>query len=219
MWIDFIRTEQEKKYFVQLNEFLKNEYEHQAVFPKLSDVYNVFKTEIEDIKVVILGQDPYHNPNQANGLAFSSKKIPPSLRNIFKELHSDLGVEIPVEGDLSHWQDEGVFLLNTILTVRKNEPLSHQKRGWETFTDNVIKHISKNTTNTVFILWGANARSKKELISGTHLILESAHPSPLSARRGFFGSKPFSQCNEYLVNNGKKSVDWAIINIDLFNQI
>jgi uracil-DNA glycosylase len=219
MWKNFLEQEMQKEYFIKLQKFLDTEYKHQTVYPKQSDVFNVFKTELEDIKVVILGQDPYHNPNQANGLAFSSVKIPPSLRNMFKELQDDLGYTPPLEGDLTHWQTEGVFLLNTILTVRENEPLSHQKQGWEIFTDTVIKHISETCDNIVFILWGNNARSKKKLISEGHLILESAHPSPLSASRGFFKSKPFSQTNEYLIKKGKKPINWEIKPIDLFNQL
>ncbi len=219
MWKEFLLKEQSKDYFIKLNTFLENEYEYQTVFPKRSDIYNVFQTELEDIKVVILGQDPYHNPNQANGLAFSSKKIPPSLRNIFLELRDDLKLETPDHGDLTAWANEGVFLLNTVLTVRENEPNSHKNKGWERFTDSVIQEINDSCMNVVFILWGANARSKKEMINGDHLVLESVHPSPLSARRGFFKSKPFSQTNEYLVKNGKNPINWAIKNIDLFNQI
>ncbi len=219
MWNDFLIQEKRKGYFKNLEAFIEEEYRHQTVYPKQSDIFNVFKTELKDIKVVILGQDPYHNPNQANGLAFSSVKIPPSLRNIFKELHDDLGVEIPLEGDLTVWQEEGVFLLNTILTVRENQPLSHQKKGWEVFTDTVIEHISNSCKNIVFILWGNNAKSKKKLIGEGHLVIESVHPSPLSASRGFFKSKPFSQTNEYLSKNGKKPVDWEIKTIDLFNQL
>ncbi len=219
MWKEFLKQEMQKEYYKALDVFLKEEYKHQTIYPKRSDVFNVFKTEPSDIKVVILGQDPYHNPDQADGLAFSSIKIPPSLRNIFKELQDDLGVEIPLEGDLTQWQEEGVFLLNTILTVRENAPLSHAKKGWEVFTDSVIKHISESCENIVFILWGNNARSKSKLISEQHLILESVHPSPLSASRGFFKSKPFSQTNEYLVKIGKKPVNWEIKTIDLFNQL
>lgn len=219
MWKEFIEAEEAKTYFKKLNTFLEEEYKYQTVYPKLSDIYNVFKLELEDIKVVILGQDPYHNPDQADGLAFSSDKIPPSLRNIYKELNDDIGIDIPLSGRLNDWAKQGVFLLNTCLTVRKNEPLSHDKIGWQTFTDEVIKHIAVNTKNTVFILWGANARKKKELIKGEHLILESVHPSPLSASRGFFKSKPFSQTNEYLMCAGKKPIDWQVKIIDLFNQL
>lgn len=220
MWKEFIKQEKQKEYFKELQIFINYEYEHQTVYPNQSDVFNVFKTDLEKIKVVILGQDPYHNPNQANGYAFSSKgKVPPSLRNIYKELENDLGHVVPDHADLTKWVDEGVFLLNTILTVRENEPLSHRGKGWEVFTDAVIEHISNSCKNIVFILWGANARSKRSLINGDHLILESVHPSPLSASRGFFKSKPFSKSNDYLVKNDKKAVDWQIKSIDLFNQI
>lgn len=219
MWKDFIESEQKEEYFKQLNKFLDNEYKYQTVYPKQSDIYNAFGLELKNIKVVILGQDPYHNPNQAQGLAFSSDVIPPSLRNIFKELEDDYGYPIPEHGNLHSWVEEGVFLLNTVLTVRENQPNSHADQGWEVFTDNVIKYISDHTDNTVFILWGRNARTKKKLISDNHFIIESAHPSPLSAYRGFFGSKPFSKCNDYLVKIGKKPVNWQIKNIDLFNQI
>lgn len=213
----FLHIESFKKYYKDLDKFIKEEYKHQTVYPKQSDVFNAFNVKLEDIKVVILGQDPYHGPGQANGLAFSSSEIPPSLRNIFKEINDDLGIEIPNQGDLTPWVSEGVMLLNTILTVRRKEPLSHQNVGWEIFTDNAIKFIDERCENVVFMLWGNNARSKKHMIKGDHLILESAHPSPLSASRGFSKSKPFSKCNEYLVKNGKKPVNWAIKSIDLFN--
>ena len=218
MWKNFIEQEQEKPYFKKINEYLNNQYEYQTVYPKRSDIYNAFKLELKDIKVVILGQDPYHNPNQADGLAFSSDKVPPSLRNIFSELEDDLGFEPPVTGRLDSWVSEGVFLLNTSLTVRKNEPNSHSNIGWNIFTDIVIEYIDDNTKNTVFILWGNNAKRKKNLIKGDHLIIEGVHPSPLSSYRGFFKSKPFSQTNDYLVKKGIKPVNWQVKTIDLFNQ-
>jgi len=218
MWKKFIENEQTKPYFKKINEYLDDQYEYQTVYPKRSDIYNVFKLELKNIKVVILGQDPYHNPNQADGLAFSSDKIPPSLRNIFSELQDDLGLVPPISGRLNSWVGEGVFLLNTSLTVRKNEPNSHSNIGWDIFTDTVIKHIADNTHNTVFILWGNNAKRKKRLIKGDHLIIEGVHPSPLSSYRGFFKSKPFSQTNVYLEEKGVKPVNWQVKIIDIFHQ-
>ncbi len=201
--------------YQKIREFLKYEYSHNIVYPDMYDLYNCFRlTPVENVKAVILGQDPYHEPNQAHGLCFSVKKgvaLPPSLVNIYKEFESDLQIKQPNCGDLTKWAEQGVLLLNTTLTVRAHVANSHSKCGWAWFTDSVIKLISENTQNTVFILWGANARSKTPLIdAGKHLIIQSAHPSPLSAFNGFFGSKPFSKCNSYLIAHGKQPIDWDL---------
>lgn len=201
--------------YLKIREFLKYEYSHYTVYPDMYDLYNCFRfTPLADVKAVILGQDPYHEPNQAHGLCFSVKKgvaLPPSLQNIYKEIESDLGIKEPNCGDLTKWANQGVLLLNTTLTVREHYANSHSKCGWAWFTDSVIKLISENTENTVFILWGGNARSKVPLIDGEkHLIIQSAHPSPLSAYNGFFGSKPFSKTNAYLTSHGKAAIDWNL---------
>jgi len=201
--------------YLNIREFLKSEYSNYTVYPDMYDLYNCFRyTPLSDIKAVILGQDPYHEPNQAHGLCFSVKKgiaLPPSLQNIYKEIQSDLGITEPNCGDLTKWAKQGVLLLNTTLTVREHRANSHSKCGWGWFTDSVIKLISENTQNTVFILWGGNARSKVPLIDeGKHLILQCAHPSPLSAYSGFFGCRHFSKTNEYLSSHGKKPIDWDL---------
>lgn len=201
--------------YKKIREFLKREYSTHVVYPDMYDLYNCFRfTPIGDLKVVILGQDPYHEPGQAHGLCFSVKKgvpLPPSLVNIYKELKSDLGVIEPDCGDLTGWAKQGVLLLNTTLTVREHAANSHSKCGWAWFTDSVIKLISDRCENVVFILWGGNARSKAPLIDRTkHLILESAHPSPLSAYNGFFGSKCFSKTNFYLAAHDKTPIDWQL---------
>lgn len=201
--------------YLKIREFLKYEYTHYIVYPDMYDLFNCFRyTPLADLKVVLLGQDPYHEPNQAHGLCFSVKdgvKLPPSLQNIYKEIKDDLGITEPNSGDLTKWAKDGVLLLNTTLTVREHNANSHSKCGWAWFTDSVIKLISDNTENTVFILWGGNARSKVPLIDGKkHLILQCAHPSPLSAFNGFFGCKHFSKTNEYLVSKGKKPVNWDL---------
>ncbi len=201
--------------YLKIREFLKKEYSTYIVYPDMYDLYNCFRyTPIEDLKVVILGQDPYHEPGQAHGLCFSVKRgvpLPPSLVNIFKELKSDLGVIEPNCGDLTGWAKQGVLLLNTTLTVREHLANSHSKCGWAWFTDSVIKLISDRCKNVVFILWGGNARSKAPLIDrNKHLILESAHPSPLSAYNGFFGSKCFSKTNYYLAAHDKTPIDWQL---------
>ena len=198
--------------YLKIREFLKYEYSHYVVYPDMYDLYNCFcYTPLDNLKAVILGQDPYHEPNQAHGLCFSVKPgvpLPPSLQNIYKEIESDLGIKEPNCGDLTKWANEGVLLLNTTLTVREHVANSHSKCGWAWFTDSVIKLISDKTENTVFILWGGNARSKAPLIdSGKHLVLQCAHPSPLSAYNGFFGCKHFSKTNEYLLAHGKKPID------------
>ncbi len=201
--------------YKKIREFLKYEYSHYTVYPDMYDLYNCFRfTPLAELKAVILGQDPYHEPGQAHGLCFSVKagvQLPPSLKNIYKEIYSDLGIKEPDCGDLTKWAKEGVLLLNTTLTVREHRANSHAACGWAWFTDSVIKLISDKTENTVFILWGGNARSKKPLIDRQkHLIIESAHPSPLSAYNGFFGSRPFSKCNDYLVAHGKQPIDWDL---------
>ncbi|MDE5729754.1 MAG: uracil-DNA glycosylase [Clostridia bacterium] len=201
--------------YQKIREFLKYEYSHNVVYPDMYDLFNCFRyTPLANIKAVILGQDPYHEPNQAHGLCFSVKKgikLPPSLVNIYKEIEDDLGIKEPNCGDLTKWANEGILLLNTTLTVREHAANSHSKCGWAWFTDSVIRLISENTKNVVFILWGGNARSKAPLIDGSrHLIIQSAHPSPLSAYNGFFGSKPFSKTNNYLKSVGKTPIDWDL---------
>lgn len=214
-WDNLLKDEYQKEYFKNLENFVLDEYKHKIIYPKINEVYNAFRyTSFEDVKVVILGQDPYHGENQAEGLCFSVKNgvsKPPSLINIFKELHDDLGYEVPKNGSLVSWTKQGVLLLNAVLTVEKDKAASHKGKGWEQFTDEVIKIVNKKTTPVVFILWGSYARSKKGLITNDkHLIIESAHPSPLSAYNGFFGSKPFSKTNNFLVRNGIEPVNWEI---------
>ena len=201
--------------YAKIREFLKYEYSHNIIYPDMHDLYNCFRyTPLDNIKAVILGQDPYHEPNQAHGLCFSVKKgvkLPPSLVNIYKEIEDDLGITEPNCGDLTKWANEGILLLNTTLTVREHAANSHSKCGWAWFTDSVIKLISENTQNVVFILWGGNARSKAPLIDETkHFIIQSAHPAPLSAYHGFFGSRPFSKTNGYLKSVGKEPIDWDL---------
>lgn len=202
--------------YKSIRSFLKEEYSTRIIYPPMNDLYNCFKfTSIDKLKCVILGQDPYHNPGQAHGLCFSVKEgvdIPPSLKNIYKEQYSDLGIKQPPSfGNLTSWANEGVLLLNTVLTVRVGSANSHKDCGWQWFTDEVIKKISSNTENVVFMLWGANARSKKNLIDANrHLILECAHPSPLSAYNGFFGCKHFSKCNEYLLSKNVAPINWQL---------
>ena len=201
--------------YKKIREFLKYEYSHYTVYPDMYDLYNCFKlTPLNGLKAVILGQDPYHEPGQAHGLCFSVKegvRLPPSLQNIYKEIEDDLGIKEPDCGNLTKWAQSGVLLLNATLTVREHLANSHSKCGWAWFTDEVIKLVSQNTQNTVFILWGGNARSKAPLIDkNKHLILQCAHPSPLSAYNGFFGCKHFSKTNEYLISHGKSPVDWDL---------
>ena len=216
-WLLVLQDEFDKEYMVKLKAFLQNEREAgHKIYPKGSDIFNAFqKTPFDQLKVVILGQDPYHGPGQAHGLSFSVQKginPPPSLKNIFKELVKDIpGFTIPSNGDLSSWAEQGVLLLNATLTVRDSSPASHQKKGWEEFTDKVIKTISEQKEGIVFILWGAFAQAKAELIDQTkHFIIKSPHPSPFSADRGFFGSKPFSKTNEILLKTGKTPINWLI---------
>jgi len=216
-WLQVLADEFGKDYMVQLRQFLKDEKEAgNKIYPKGGDIFNAFqKTPFTNLKVVILGQDPYHGENQAHGLSFSVQKgitIPPSLRNIYKELQTDLpGFVPPNHGDLTEWAEQGVLLLNASLTVRAGLPGSHQKKGWEEFTDNVIKTISDKKEGIVFILWGAFAQAKAALIDQTkHHIIKSPHPSPFSAHNGFFGSRPFSKTNAILEKEGKKEIDWQI---------
>lgn len=214
-WDDILKDEYEKEYFKKLIIKVKEEYKEKTIFPIESEVFKAFKlTDYDNIKIVILGQDPYHGEKEAEGLSFSVKegiRKPPSLLNIFKELKDDLGYDIPVSGSLEKWGKEGVLLLNSILTVEKDKPLSHKDIGWEIFTDEVIKKINAKQEPVVFILWGAYARSKKELITNpNHYIIESPHPSPLSARRGFFGSRPFSKANNYLISKKISPVDFKL---------
>ncbi|MCF6807744.1 uracil-DNA glycosylase [Thiotrichales bacterium 19S9-12] len=215
-WKDVIGEEKQKVYFKKaLNHSLNERKEGKVIYPKVDDVFNAFElTEFDNLKVVILGQDPYHGPNQAHGLAFSVNKgirKPPSLLNIFKELNQDIGMEIPENGDLSSWAKQGVFLLNTVLTVEHKKAHSHANYGWETFTDQVIKMISDHHERIVFMLWGAPAQRKKELINQSkHCILTSPHPSPLSAHRGFLGCKHFSQCNDYLKKHHIDPINWQL---------
>ena len=201
----------------ELRDFLVSEKQAQKeIYPPSSLIFNAFNTTpLEQVKVVILGQDPYHGPNQAHGLSFSVQKgvaLPPSLRNIFHELHADVGVEIPRHGDLTHWAEQGVLLLNSVLTVEAGQPTSHQKRGWENFTDHVIDVLNEQREHIVFILWGAYAQRKGQRIDpNKHLILKAAHPSPLAANRGgFFGCKVFSKTNNYLKHNGIEPIDWQL---------
>lgn len=214
-WDEFINQERELLYFYNLEKFILEERKTKTIFPKEEDVFNAFKlTPFENVKCVIVGQDPYYNINQANGLAFSVNKgikLPPSLVNIYKEAHDDIGIDIPNHGDLSSWAKEGVFLLNTILTVEEGKPLSYKNKGWEKFTLKVLKTLNDDKTPKVFILWGKEAINLKKILNNPrHLILESAHPSPLSSYRGFFGSKPFSKTNEFLIKNNRTPITFEI---------
>ncbi len=214
-WDKVLEGEFEKEYYLRLREFLKKEYSSRIIYPSMYDIFNALKTTpYNDVKVVLLGQDPYHGPNQAHGMCFSVKKgvqPPPSLMNIFKELHDDLGCIPPGHGCLTGWAEQGVLLLNTVLTVREGQANSHRGQGWETFTDQVIRHLNAREKPMVFILWGSNARAKTELITNSaHLILTAAHPSPLSAYKGFFGCRHFSQANAFLMENGIEPVNWQL---------
>lgn len=214
-WDEVLEGEFDKEYYLKLREFLKDEYKTQTIFPDMYDIFNALKlTSYKDTKVLILGQDPYHNVNQAHGLSFSVKPgvdTPPSLLNMYKELRDDLGCFIPNNGYLVPWAKQGVLLLNTALTVRAHQANSHKGKGWEIFTDNIIKTLNLRDDPVIFILWGNNARKKKDFIdTSKHFVIESAHPSPLSASRGFFGSKPFSKTNEILISLGKSPIDWQI---------
>ena len=217
-WADALKPEYSKDYYKKLFEFVGQEYSTTTVYPPGDDIFNAFHlTPLKDVKVVIIGQDPYHEPGQAHGLSFSVKpgiEIPPSLQNIYKELETDCGCYIPNNGYLVKWAEQGVLLLNAVLTVRAHQAASHQRKGWEEFTDAAIKIVNSENRPIVFMLWGSFARSKKAMLNNpNHLILEAPHPSPLSAYRGFFGCHHFSQANEFLVKNGVNPIDWQIENI------
>ncbi|MBO6047057.1 MAG: uracil-DNA glycosylase [Erysipelotrichaceae bacterium] len=210
-----IQAETTQPYYMELKRFVENEYAHKTVFPPHNQIYHAFNfVDYEDIKVVIIGQDPYHEKYQANGLAFSVNRgvrLPPSLVNIYKEAHSDVGIDIPRHGDLSAWARQGVLLLNTVLTVVEGRANSHKDHGWEVFTDHIIEVMNAREKPLVFILWGAQAGNKGRMIdTRRHLVIRSAHPSPLSAHRGFFGSRPFSRANDFLIANGQTPIDWRI---------
>jgi uracil-DNA glycosylase len=213
-WKKDLNTEFEKHYFQDLLNFVKEEYLENTCFPEGTDIFEAFnRTPFDKVKVVILGQDPYHAPHQAHGLCFSVNEgvaIPRSLINIYKEIETDLGKPVPVSGNLEHWANQGVLLLNAVLTVRAAQAGSHKKKGWETFTDSVIAHISEKKENVVFLLWGDYAKKKGAKIdSSKHLVLTSGHPSPLSANRGYwFGNKHFSKTNDYLIKHGKEPINW-----------
>ncbi|WP_138419326.1 uracil-DNA glycosylase [Aquibacillus sediminis] len=214
-WAPLLEEEFEKPYYQQLRERLKEEYKTNVVYPNQNDIFNALHyTGYQDTKVVIIGQDPYHGKGQAHGLSFSVQPgvtVPPSLRNIYKELHADLGVEIPNHGCLVNWTKQGVLLLNAVLTVRAASPNSHRSLGWEKFTDRVIELLNERETPVVFILWGRNAQQKQSLItSPKHYIIKSPHPSPFSANKGFFGSRPFSKTNAILREIGLEEIDWSI---------
>lgn len=214
-WQQVVGDEFEKPYYLQLREFLKHEYFNEMIYPPMEDMWNAFHyTDYPDVNVVILGQDPYHGPGQAHGLSFSVKegvKHPPSLQNIFKEMQSDIGVQIPQHGTLTKWAKQGVMLLNTVLTVRAHEAHSHKNQGWEQFTDRVIETLSARQQPIIFVLWGRPAQQKERLIDmSRHAIIKAPHPSPLSAHRGFFGSRPFSQINAQLAAWGKAPIDFDL---------
>lgn len=214
-WQKVLSQEFDKEYFIQMNELLEKEYAQEVIFPPKEEVFNAFNyTTYDKVKVLILGQDPYHDINQAHGLCFSVRKgvkIPPSLRNIYKELHSDIAFTIPSHGNLEKWAKQGILMLNAVLTVKAHEAGSHAKIGWHSFTDSVISIMNDRQDPVIFVLWGNFAKTKTKLITNDrHIIIESAHPSPLAARRGFFGSKPFSKINEYLLELHKTPIDWQI---------
>lgn len=217
-WDELLKDEFSKEYYLRLREFLKIEYSTKTIYPHMNDIYNALKyTDYNNVKVVILGQDPYHGEGEAHGLAFSVKKgiaIPPSLRNIYKELNTSLGCYIPNNGYLEKWARQGVLLLNTSLTVQKDRANSHSGKGWEILTDAIIKKVNNKKEPVVFMLWGSNAKSKAWFIdSNRHLVLMSVHPSPLSASRGFFGCNHFKLANEFLEKHGIEPIDWQIENI------
>jgi uracil-DNA glycosylase len=214
-WSFYLEPEFEKDYYLKLRKFLIAEYRTRTIYPDMYDIFNALHmTSYADTKVVILGQDPYHGPGQAHGLSFSVKpgiQPPPSLQNIFKELRDDLGCRIPDHGHLAKWAEQGVLLLNTVLTVRAGEPNSHKNMGWETFTDKVMEILNQKPEPVVFLLWGSHAQQKAGLITNPrHVLIRSPHPSPLSAHRGFFGSRPFSRANEALRRTGQTEIDWQL---------
>jgi len=214
-WSSFLCEDIQSNYFQDLNKFIDYKYKHLTIFPEYKDIFRAFNLLTpSEIKVVIIGQDPYHGKDQANGLAFSVSdecKIPPSLKNIFKELVDDTGCNKPKNGNLSSWSKKGVLLINSVLTVEEAKPNSHKDKGWEVFTDSLIEKLSIHFTNLVFILWGSQSQKKVKLIDeNKHLVLKAPHPSPLSSYRGFFGSKPFSQTNAYLRKYHKKEINWSL---------
>ena len=214
-WDQVLAGEFEKDYYLELRKFLKEEYSTRTIYPSMYDIFNALKhTAYKDVKVVILGQAPYHGPNQAHGMCFSVKKgvaVPPSLVNIYKELKEDVGFEIPNHGFLESWADQGVLLMNTVLTVCGGQANSHKGKGWEIFTDQVIRHLNDREQPMVFLLWGAHAKSKRQLITNpNHMILTAAHPSPLSAYNGFYGCRHFSRTNLFLEEQGMKPIDWQL---------
>ena len=214
-WDILLKDEFQKPYYLNLRKFLVQEYKTQTIYPNMNNIFNALKyTDYKDVKVVILGQDPYHQPNQAHGLCFSVLKginPPPSLQNMYKEIHAEYGYPIPAHGELTYWAKQGVLMMNTVLTVRESQPNSHKGMGWEIFTDNVITLLNQRPEPMVFLLWGANARAKKKIITNpNHLVLESAHPSPLSAYNGFFGNGHFKKANEFLKSKGIQEIDWQI---------
>ncbi len=214
-WDSFLQKQYDSLYYQRMDVFIEKEYKEKTIYPPKEDIFNAFKfTPLSEIKVVLLGQDPYHEPGQAHGLAFSTPEgnpIPRSLSNIFKEIREEYGYEIPESGCLEKWASQGVFLLNTVLTVEKANANSHSKCGWQTFTDNVIKHLNKQDQPIVFMLWGKQAEKKKDLLNNSnHLVLVTSHPSPFSARRGFFGCNHFKKANEFLKENNLKEIDWNL---------
>ena len=214
-WLALFASEMQEEYFIKLQEFVDVQYKSVTVFPAYENIFRAFNLIApEDVKVVILGQDPYHGMSQANGLAFSvcdECKIPPSLKNIYKELVDDEGCDYPASGNLTLWSEQGVLLINSVLTVEQAKANSHKGRGWEKFSDFVIEKLSSEYENIVFILWGGESQKKEKLIDASrHLVLKAPHPSPLSSYRGFFGSKPFSKSNEYLKSHGKKEINWSL---------
>ena len=217
-WLEAIGDEFKKEYYRDLYNFVKDEYSKTVIYPPADDIFNAFHfTPLSKVRVLLLGQDPYHNENQAHGLSFSvqpGQDIPPSLQNIYKELNDDLGCYIPNNGFLKKWAEQGVLLLNTVLTVRAHQANSHKNRGWELFTDAIINAVNKQDRPIVYFLWGAPAQKKAAMLNNPkHLVLQAPHPSPLSAYRGFFGCRHFSKCNDFLVKNGLEPIDWQIENI------
>ena len=215
LWYKFFNEELQKNYFIDLDLFIQNEYKTKTIYPKYENIFRAFNLlNPDEVKVVIIGQDPYHGVNQANGLAFSVNKlskIPPSLKNIYKELVDDIGVAYPANGDLTKWAEQGVLMINSVLTVVEAQANSHKGIGWETFTDSIISKLSTEYSNLVFILWGASSQKKSALIDeNKHLVLKAPHPSPLSSYRGFFGSKPFSKINSYFKEHNIKEIDWSL---------
>jgi uracil-DNA glycosylase len=214
-WSLFLDTEFQKDYYINLLSFIKDEYKNKTIYPKEKDIFRAFNLlSPTKVKVVIIGQDPYHGPNQANGLAFSvtsNVKVPPSLKNIYKELVDDTNCGIPINGNLTSWAEQGVLLINSVMTVEKAAAHSHKNKGWEVFTDSVIRKLSSEYEKLVFILWGGPSQKKEQLIDiSKHLVLKAPHPSPLSSYRGFFGSKPFSKTNDYLKIHNKKKINWCL---------